>query len=91
MNINEIMKLLPVFLLQGLHQKLDNEQFFLEENSGNTHILGPVLVRGGFTFSSSFFILLTMKKVNVGNKVQLRKLYGGPVYSTLFPMLPYGC
>jgi hypothetical protein len=33
MNRNEIMKLLALFLLQGLHHKLDNELFFPEENS----------------------------------------------------------
>jgi hypothetical protein len=42
MSINEIMKLLPFFLLQGLHQKPGNELFFPEENSENTHIFGPV-------------------------------------------------
>jgi hypothetical protein len=38
----EIMKLLAFFLLQGLHQKLDNELFLMEENSGNDHIFGAV-------------------------------------------------
>jgi hypothetical protein len=38
----KIMKLLAFFLLQGLHQKPDKEIFFLEENSGNTHIFGRV-------------------------------------------------
>jgi hypothetical protein len=33
MNRIEIMKLLASFLLQGLHQRLDNKQFFPEENS----------------------------------------------------------
>jgi hypothetical protein len=42
MNRIEIMKLLAFFQLQGLHQKPDNELFFLEEYSGNTHIFGPV-------------------------------------------------
>jgi hypothetical protein len=42
MNRNEIMKLLAFFLLQGLNQNLDNEPFFLEENSGNTHIFGTI-------------------------------------------------
>jgi hypothetical protein len=41
-NKNEIMKLLAFFLLQRLHQKPDNELFFSQENSGNTHIFGPV-------------------------------------------------
>jgi hypothetical protein len=41
-NRNEIMKLLASFLLQRLHQKLDSEQFFLEENSGNTYVFGSV-------------------------------------------------
>jgi hypothetical protein len=40
MERNEVRKLLAFFLLQGLHQKLDNELFFLEENSGNTYIFG---------------------------------------------------
>jgi hypothetical protein len=38
----EIMKLLAFFLLQGLHQKLENELFLPEENSGNSHIFGTV-------------------------------------------------
>jgi hypothetical protein len=42
MNRIEIMKLLTLFLSQGLHQKLDNELFFLEEHFGNAHIFGPV-------------------------------------------------
>jgi hypothetical protein len=42
MNRNEIMKFLPFFPLQGLHQKLDNKPFFPEENSRNTHIFGSV-------------------------------------------------
>jgi hypothetical protein len=42
MNRNEVIQLPAFFLLQGLHQKLGNELFFLEENSGNTHIFGPV-------------------------------------------------
>jgi hypothetical protein len=36
------MQLLAFLLLQGLHQKLDNELFSPEENSGNAHIFGPV-------------------------------------------------
>jgi hypothetical protein len=42
----EIMKLLVFFLLQKLHQKLDNRSSS---------------VRGGFTLYSGFFILLTTK------------------------------
>jgi hypothetical protein len=42
MNRIEIMKVLAIFLLQGLHQKLDNELFSLEKNSGNAHIFGAI-------------------------------------------------
>jgi hypothetical protein len=44
------MKLLVFLLLQALHQELDNELFFLEENSGTTHIF--------YLFSERRFLLL---------------------------------
>jgi hypothetical protein len=57
MNSKGIMKLLAVFLPRVLHQKSAvNEQLFPDENSG------------GFTFYSSFFILLKIE-------VRLRPLW----------------
>jgi hypothetical protein len=58
-NRNEIMKLLAFFLLQELHQKLDNKRYFSQRNILETPIFLTCSMKDGFTFYPSFCTLLT--------------------------------
>jgi hypothetical protein len=73
------MKLLTFFLLQGLHQKPDSKSYFFPGGKYWKHpYFQTYSVRGGFTFYSGFFILLTRKWVIVMKQGTTAKTVGWP-------------
>jgi hypothetical protein len=72
------MKLLAFFLLQGLHQKLNNKAIFPTGKFWKRPYIWTCSVRAGFTFYSSFFILLTMKRAIIMKQGTTVKTVGWP-------------
>jgi hypothetical protein len=69
------MNFLALFLLQGLHQKLDNKSCFSWRILENLYFW-MCSVRGNFTLYSHFFMLLTVKRFSVMKQDRTAKTVG---------------
>jgi hypothetical protein len=56
-----MLKLLANLLFQGLHQKPHNNGCFSKRKIRKADVFFDLSLRGGFTYHSSFFLLLTLK------------------------------